>query len=85
MRVTIHYRCGNCRTTFPVYCGVPDQIDNGQAGHDCGGTSRFAGSDGTSLSYMCVKCGHLTRTEVVGMIPATASRKHGCGEECYPV
>lgn len=84
MKVTIHYRCSNCRATFPAYCGVPDHIDNRRAGHDCGGASRFAGSDGTSLSYMCGKCGHLTWADVTDMIPAMVSRRHGCGEECGP-
>lgn len=84
MRVTIHYRCNNCRTAFPAYCGVPDRLDNKSLGHGCGGTSDFAGSDGASLSYMCGKCGHLTRIDAADMIPAMASRKHGCGEECGP-
>lgn len=84
MKVAITYRCGDCGVSFPVHCGVPDHISNWAAGHGCGGGSVFSGSDGTMASYMCEKCGHTTKADITKMIPAMASRRHGCGRECGP-
>ena len=84
MRITIHYTCHNCSVTFPAYCGVPYRLDNKSVDHKCTGHSIFAGSDGTMLSYICRECGHITRADATTMIPAMASRVHGCGVECDP-
>lgn len=84
MKVTITYHCENCQTTFPAYCSVPDEMGNDTIGHACGGSSAFASSDGTSVSYMCGECGHITPADVAEMIPAMATKTHGCGEECRP-
>ena len=84
MKVTVRYHCDNCQTTFPVYCGVPDELPNDSVGHGCAGSSAFSGIDGTELSYMCGECGHITTEDVTRMIPAMASKTHGCGEECRP-
>ena len=84
MKVTITYHCDGCGVSFPAYCGVPDALANGAAGHGCGGDSAFSGCDGTTISYMCEKCGHTTRADVTDMIPAMASRRHGCGRGCSP-
>ncbi len=85
MKVTITYWCDDCKASFPVHCGVPDHISNGAAGHGCGGDSAFSGADGVMVSYMCKKCGHTKKKDVRKMIPAMASRRHGCGRECGPV
>lgn len=84
MKVTIRYRCGDCGISFSAYCGVPDSIQNNAVGHSCPGVSEFTGVDGVFASYMCGKCGHITRADVASMIPAMASRRHGCGAECAP-
>lgn len=84
MKVTIQYRCKPCGVSFPVHCGVPDDVDNAAVGHECPGMSRFSGPDGALMAYMCGECGHVTRRNISEMIPAMASRKHGCGEECKP-
>lgn len=84
MKVTVNYRCDRCDTTFPAHCGVPDSVDNVAVGHGCPGVSAFSGTSGTSVSYMCEKCGHVTRTDITRMIPAMRGRRHGCGEVCGP-
>ena len=84
MKVTIKYRCDDCDVSFSAYCGVPDQIQNNTVDHKCPGLSEFAGVDGIYASYMCNKCGHITRATITAMIPAMASRLHGCGAECGP-
>lgn len=85
MKVTITYHCENCQAAFPVYCSVPDEMGNDTIGHACSGSSTFASSDGTLVSYMCGECGYITHADVAEMIPAMAIRTHGCGEECRPV
>ena len=84
MKVTVSYHCSNCRTSFVVYCSVPDELENNKIEHGCGGVSTFTSSDGTAASYMCDECGHVTHADVADMIPAMATRTHGCGQECSP-
>lgn len=84
MKITIKYSCNDCKTTFSAYCSVQDSIDNSTAGHGCGGTSKFIGSEGIYVWYMCGACGHMTKIDVRDIIPAMASRTHGCGQECRP-
>lgn len=79
MKVTIPYRCEDCQITFHVHCGVPDDIPNT---HMCDGVSKFSGTSGRIISYMCGKCGHMTTIDIVDMIPAMAAIRHGCGREC---
>lgn len=91
MKVTVQYACSDCSTTFPAYCSVPDHIENHAVKHVCpgmsepAGVSKAVGVDGVDVSYMCDKCGHVTKPKVTDMVPAMVSRRHGCGAECEPV
>lgn len=84
MKATVNYRCDNCKTTFPEHCGVPDEMANATVKHGCPDSSVFSGVAGIHVSYMCVKCGHITKADITTMIPAMSTRKHGCGEVCHP-
>lgn len=87
MKVTVHYWCESCQASFPVHCGVPGSIENCSVKHicpgesECSGTSEFTGADGEDVLYMC-RCGTIIRDKITRMIPAMASRTHGCGMEC---
>ena len=83
MKVTIQYYCARCKDAFAAYCTVPNTIT--QHSDACSGIMEFSGADGTRLLYMCSVCGHTKTLYIPDVIPAMASRHHGCGEECLPL